>query len=201
LRGFAYLAKGKLEEAIADMEQAMQLHPMGKGTVCQFNLALAYQLSGNEQSAIRVLSDILASNSHNCDAYYQMGVVYESFQDGAAARRQWLRAVDCREAAVRSQANDADDYLEIAIARTRLGDAARAQAAELKALSIDPSLYFDTARLRSVQGRTDEALTLLERGEKNGLHDFAWVKLNPDLQSLSAQPRFMALLQRNLKGL
>ena len=170
LRGFAYLAKGKLEEAVSDMEQGIQLNP--KGTTCQFNLALAYQVSGNKQNAIKVLNDILAFDPQNCDAYYQMGLVYEAFQNGTDARRQWRRSVGCREAALRSQANDAGNYLEIAIARTRLGDAARAQAAELKALSIDPKLYFDTARLRSVQGRTDEALTLLERAEKNGLHDF-----------------------------
>lgn len=30
---------------------------------------------------------------------------------------------------------------------------------------------------------------------------YAWVKLNLDLQSLSTQPRFIALLHRNLKGL
>ena len=199
LRGFAYLAKGKLEEAVSDLEQSLQLNP--KGTLCQINLALAYQLSGKKQNAIKVLNDVIASDPRNCDAYYQMGLVHEAFQDGSAARRQWLRSVDCREAAVRSQANDAVDYLEMAIARTRLGDSARAQAAELKALSIDPKLYFDTARLRSVQGRTDEALTLLERAEKNGLHDFGWVKVNPDLRRLSPEPRFAALLQRNLKGL
>jgi tetratricopeptide (TPR) repeat protein len=199
LRGYAYLAKGKLEEAVSDMEQAIQLNP--KGTACQFNLAVAYVLSRNKQNAIKVLNDVLEFNPRNCDAYYQMGLVYEAFQDETDARRQWLRSVGCREAAVRSQANDAGNYLEMAIARTRLGDASHAQAAELKALSIDPKLYFDTARLRSVQGRADEALTLLERAEKNGLHDFGWVKLNPDLRSLSGEPRFVALLKRNLKGL
>jgi Flp pilus assembly protein TadD len=158
-------------------------------------------LSGNKQSAIKVLNDVLALDPQNCDAYYQMGVVYESFQDGTDARRQWRRSVGCREAAVRSRANDAGSYLELAIARTRLGDVSQAQAAELKALSIDPKLYFDTARLRSVQGRTDDALTLLERAEKNGLHDFGWVKLNPDLRGLSGDPRFVALVKRNLKGL
>jgi hypothetical protein len=93
------------------------------------------------------------------------------------------------------------DDLEIAIAQTRLGEAARAQIAEQRAYSIDPNLYFDTARLRSVQGRSEEALALLERVEKSGLNDFAWVKLNPDLQGLSSQPRFVALLRRHLKGL
>jgi len=52
-----------------------------------------------------------------------------------------------------------------------------------------------------VQGQTGAALTLLERAESAGLYDFAWVKLNPDLRSLSNQPRFMALLHRHLKGL
>ena len=197
--GYAYLGKGRLDEAVTDMEQALQLNP--RSAVTQFNLAVAYLLSGKQPSAIKVLKDVAAFDSQNCEAYYQMGVVYDSMRDPSGARRQWLRSIDCRQEALRSQPNDASDYLEIAIASARLGEAAQAQAAEEKARSIDPTLYFDTARLRSVLGRTEEALDLLERAEKNGLHDFAWVKVHPDLQSLSTQPRFVAMLHRNLKGL
>jgi serine/threonine protein kinase/tetratricopeptide (TPR) repeat protein len=198
-RGFAYLAKGKLEDAIRDLKQAAESAPRGAPT--RFNLALAYSLSGQEQSAIKVLNEILATGPHNCDAHYDLGRIYNSMNDRVDARREWMRAADCWEEALRSETKQASNYLELAIARTRLGQTAEAQAAEAKARSIDPNLYLATARLRALQGRTDEALAYLERGEKNGLHDFGWVKLNPDLQSLSTQPRFVALLHRNLKGL
>ena len=128
-------------------------------------------------------------------------MVYNSVNDRVGARREWMRSAECWQEDLKSATNQAQDYMEIAVARTRLGQTAEAQAAEAKARLIDPNRYLATARLRAIQGRTDEALTSLERGEKNGLHDFGWVKLNPDLQSLSAQPRFVALLHRNLKGL
>jgi tetratricopeptide (TPR) repeat protein len=198
LRGYAYLAKGRLDEAVKDLRRAGELNP--KFTNSRFNLAVAYLLSHRTQSALDVLNEILAIDPQNCDAPYYMGIVYDSMNDRADARRQWLHSVDCRQKALGLEGNDASDYLEVAIARTRLGDAAGARAAEERAHAIDPNLYLDTARLRSVQGRTNEALAVLERGEKGGLRDFAWVKLHPDLQSLSAQPRFVALLRRNLKG-
>jgi serine/threonine protein kinase/tetratricopeptide (TPR) repeat protein len=199
--GYAYLTKGQLDEAVRDLEQSNQLNPRSPAFVCEYNLAVADLLSGRNQNAIRVLNGILAIDPKACGANYYLGLVYESMHGGPEARRQWIRSVDCREEALRSQANDASDYIEIAIARARLGEAAQAQAAEEKAHSIDPNLYFDTARLRAVQGKTEEALALLERAEKSAFHDFGWVKVNPDLRSLSAEPRFVALLHRNLKGL
>ena len=199
LSGYAYLAKGQFGKAVRNLEQGVELEP--KSATCGFNLALAYSMSGQKQNAIKVLNQILAFDARNCDAHYNLGIVYDSMGDRPAAVREWRRSVDCQQEALRSQPNEAADYLEIAIARARLGDAVGAQSAEDKAHSLDPKLYFDTARLRSVQGRPGEALALLERAEKGGLHNFAWVKLNPDLGSLSTQPRFEALLHRNLKGL
>jgi serine/threonine protein kinase/tetratricopeptide (TPR) repeat protein len=199
--GYAYLAKGRLDEAVRDLEQSNRLSPRSPEFVCQYNLAVADLLSGRKQDAIKALNGILSIDPKECYANYYLGLVYESMQDATGARRQWLRSVDCRQEGLRSQPNDASSYLEIAIAQARLGEAAQSQAAEEKAHSIDPTLYFDTARLRSIQGRTDEALALLERAEKNGQHDFGWVKVNPDLQNVSTQPRFVALIRRNLKGL
>lgn len=198
-RGYAYLAKGRPEEGEKDLRRAVELEPTL--ILPRFNLAVGYLLSGPPQSALDVLHGILAVNPQNCQAYYYIGLAEDSDGDRASARKAWLHSVDCRREFLKTHAKEAPDYLEIAIAQTRLGHAAEAQAAEETASSINPKLFFDTARLRSVQGRTGEALTLLERAEKSGLHDFSWVKLNPDLQPLSAQPRFAALLRRHLKGL
>jgi eukaryotic-like serine/threonine-protein kinase len=197
--GYAYLAKGRLTEAVRDLQQSAELNPAA--STCLYDLAVAYSLSGQQENAIKILRKILAIDGRHCIAHYDLGIIYDSVGDKADARREWLRSVTCQEEELKSRPTDASDYLEIAIARTRLRDAAAAQNAETKARSINPKLYFETARLRAVQGQTGAALTLLERAENGGLHDFAWVKLNLDLQSLSTQPRFIALLHRNLKGL
>jgi len=197
--GYAYLAKGMLTEAVKDLEQSAELNPAA--STCLYDLAVAYSLSGQPENTIRILRKILAIEGSQCDAYYYLGIIYDSRRDKTAARREWLHAVSCQEEELKLRPNEASDYIEIAIARTRLGDAAGAQNAEAKARSIDTKLYFDTARLRAVQGQAGAALTLLERAETAGLHDFAWVKLNPDLRVLSTEPRFVALLHRNLKGL
>jgi tetratricopeptide (TPR) repeat protein len=199
LSGYAYLAKGQFGEAVRNLEQSVELGP--KSTICVFDLALAYSMSGQKQNAIKVLNQILSTDARNCDAYYNLGIVYDSMGDRPAAGREWLRAVECQQERLRSEPNEGAYYLEIAIARTRLGDAAGAQTAAEKARSLDQELYFGTARLRSLQGRPDEAVASLERAEKNGLTNFAWVKLNPDLQSLSTRPGFVAMLHRHLKGL
>ena len=199
-RGFAYLAKGKLPEATRDLNQSVEMDPRGL-LIIRLELAVAYLLSGQKQSAVKVLSDILAIDPHNCDALYDLGIVYDSLNDKAGARREWTRSLQCRREDLRAEQNQAEDYLEIAITLTRLGRTAEAQAAEAKARSMDPNQYVATARLWAIQGRTQEALASLERGEKKGLHPFAWMNSDPDLQSLSGQPRFVALLRRNLKGL
>ncbi len=197
--GYAYLAKGNLSEAVKDLEQAAELDPTA--VTCMYDLAVAYSDFGQKTNAITTLGKILRIDPQNCDAHYNLGIVYDSTGDRSAARREWLRSVSCHEQALNSQPDEASDYLEIAIARTRLGDLSGAHSAENKAQRIDPKLYFDTARLRSIQGRIGEALELLERAEMGEVRDFAWVKLNPDLRNLSTQPRFRALLHRHLKGL
>lgn len=197
--GYAYLAKGRRDEAVSDLRQAVDLNARLLPAI--YDLAVAYLLSGQGESAVKVLDGLVAFNPRSCDAYYYLGLAYNSLHQNSDARRQWLQSVDCLQEVLKSPANEAADYLQIAIARTRLGDAAGAQAAEEKARAMDPALYFDTARLRAVQGKTEEAVALLERAEKNGLHNFAWVKLNPDLQGLAGEPRMQAMLQRNLKGL
>ena len=197
--GYAYLAKGRLGEAVRDLEQSAELNPAA--STCLYDLAVAYSLSGRPENAIKILRKILAIDGRHCIAHYDLGIIYDSAGDTATARHEWLRSVSCQEEELKSRPGDASDYMEIAIARTRLQDAAGAQNAESKARLIDPKLYFDTARLRAVQGETGAALALLERAETGGMHDFAWVKLNLDLRSLSTEPRFIALLHRNLKGL
>jgi tetratricopeptide (TPR) repeat protein len=196
--GYAHLGKGRLDEGVSDLLKADDLDP--KFIPSRYDLALAYLLSGDNENAIKILNEIVAIDPKACDAHYYMAIAFDAINQKSDARRHWLQSVDCQQETLKLRANSPSSYLAIALARTRLGDTAGARAADEKAHSIDPAFYFDTARLRSLQGRTEEALGLIERAEKNGYHDFTWAKLNPDLRSLSTQPRFQAVLHRTLKG-
>jgi len=123
--------EGAITEAVRDLEQSAELNPAA-GT-CLYDLAVAYSLSGHQENAIGILRKILAIEGSHCDAHYYLGTIYDSTRDKAAARREWLHSVSCQEEELKSRSNEVSDYIEIAIARTRLGDAAGAQNAETKA--------------------------------------------------------------------
>ena len=100
---------------------------------CRYDLAFAYLLSGQKQSAIKALNGILAIDAPKL---YTRTITWElpmtTLDERSDARLQWLHSVNCLQGALRSQPNKAVDYLDLAMARTRLGDAAGALSAEEK---------------------------------------------------------------------
>jgi len=200
--GYAYCGKGRLEEGVRDLRRAVELDPQNPQTLnYRYDLAVAYLLEKRNPEAAEVLNGILAKDRRECQAYYFLGLVHDVEGDKASARSQWLRSIDCVQESLRGDPKNGSKRVELAIALTRLGQAREAEAEEQRALAMDANLHFDIARLRCAQGKTGEALDSLERAEKNLFQDFVWIKINPDLQSLAGQPRFVALLRRHLQGI
>ncbi len=64
------------------------------------------------------------------------------------------------------------------------------------AAALDPKneeALYDVACSYSVEGRTDAALTMLERAVAEGFRDFAWMGRDSDLDSIRTDPRFVAI--------
>ena len=59
--GYAHLGKGRLDEAVSYLLKADELDP--KFLPARYDLAVAYLLSGHNESAIKVLNEIVAIGS------------------------------------------------------------------------------------------------------------------------------------------
>jgi tetratricopeptide (TPR) repeat protein len=202
---YAYLGKGDLKEAERAFQSAMGLNAL---PATQYNFVLTLLLDHQIRRAIEVLNGMVENNQQECPAYYYLGVAHSLVSDPNAARRQWTRAAGCYRNFIRSHPEMAEENIELAITLTRLGETAAASIAARKARpeqtdpdskSADANFHFDMARLYAVQGMPDEAMHSFERAEQLGFKDYVYAKAHPDLQSLSGNPRFLAMIRRHVK--
>ena len=56
--------------------------------------------------------------------------------------------------------------------------------------------YVDLARIASVRGEIDEAVSWMERAYAHGRRDVGFLRLDPPLENVRRDPRFQRLLQR-----
>lgn len=67
----------------------------------------------------------------------------------------------------------------------------------MEALALDPdnaTNVYNMACIKSLKGKTDDAMTYLERAADAGFTDFIHIEQDADLQSLRALPRYKALI-------
>ena len=64
----------------------------------------------------------------------------------------------------------------------------------------DPIIHYNLACSYSLLGRIDEALQALEQAIAYGYSDFRYVQLDPDLENLRGDPRYVSLLEGALRG-
>jgi hypothetical protein len=56
--------------------------------------------------------------------------------------------------------------------------------------------YVDMARIASVRGQVDEAISWMEEAYAHGRRDVGLLRLDPPLENVRRDPRFLRLLQR-----
>ena len=202
---YAYLGTGEWKEAERAFESAMRLNAL---PVTQYNFVLTLLLDRQFPRAMEVLNGMIANNQGECPAYYYMGLAQSLAGDSNAGRKQWIQAAGCYRSFIQSHPERAEENIALAITLTRLGETAAASIAARKARPepavpgskfADADFQFDLARLYTVQGMPDEAMQSLEHAEQLGFKDYVFAKAHPDLQSLSGNPRFLALMRRHIK--
>ena len=75
----AYLQKHMNDEAVAELQKAVQLS--GDSPTCVANLARAYVASGNRSEAERLLSDLKKRSSHGYSHASEIAVIYAALGD------------------------------------------------------------------------------------------------------------------------
>jgi tetratricopeptide (TPR) repeat protein len=136
---------------------------------------------------------------NNSEGNEKLKLAMVEFARYVASRSTLREQHDIIDRKLRQNPKDAEMQMERARVLARLGQTANALAAREQAVSLDPTDLIAFAQVSSALGRTNEALDRLELAMKKGFKNYVWLKVQPDLQNLSDQPRFQALLAQYLK--
>ncbi len=155
----------KLDEAVADLHQALTLKP--KGYQPYPLLAKAYRKDNRLDKAIALLDEAIAQQPQMADLYRDRAHLHWYRQDSDAALADFEHALRLEPRANRSH-DDLHQRAAILYGNRRYSDAIRECDAALKIRSDSPLVHLLRARALSQLERYAEAVQALEQYEKNG---------------------------------
>ena len=194
---YAYIGADSLDKAVTALEQALVFDAEFKYGLELLGHVLWFE--GRFDEALVMFARVLAADPDVVEPHYYMGIVYQSKGAGANARDHFDRFRRVSQWRTEDNPDNAGYFFDLARALTRLGQTRGGRVAGERAAGIEPTAYFDLARLYSVQGRTDEAFDLLDDAAAAGFRDFIVLKYHPDFKNLRGDPRLVQLLGMYLK--
>src|SRR5579863_8785599 len=154
--GLLAAGEGRIEEAIADFQQALRLSP--DHLIAVNNLGGAYRQSKRWDEAQHAYERALALAPANAEANYGLGMVYAQKDDTARAEQYLKRALE-----LRPDYPEALNNLGILYLRTQRRDAALASFQEAIRLNPDfDQAYLNLARVHAIEGNVDLARSVLQ---------------------------------------
>ncbi|HJQ24180.1 MAG TPA: winged helix-turn-helix domain-containing protein [Blastocatellia bacterium] len=185
-----YLAlMGRFDEALAEMKQAAQLDPLTPFVV--IHPGLPTFLAGRYDESIAYALKGLEIDPNVRMIHIDLGLTYAMKGDYAKGIAELQRAIELGDHSPAAQTN-------LAFAYARAGDRTAAQQRLKQALS-SPNGYvvpYFVATVYAALGDQEQAFAWLEKAYNERSIYLAWLKTDPRLDSLRADPRFADLLRR-----
>jgi DNA-binding winged helix-turn-helix (wHTH) protein/TolB-like protein/Flp pilus assembly protein TadD len=188
------LGSGRLDEAILEMRRARQLDPVS----LTINAALGsmYNFARQYDEAIRQLQRTLAMDPNFSLARYNLGLAYahKGMYEQSIAEFQRAQQLD-------PDTTDAVEALGYVYAVTGRKNEARKVLAELQetAKRREVSRYH-IALIYAALGKKDQAFEWLERAAADHSLQAIYLRFDPQLDMLKADPRFNDFLRRHDLG-
>ena len=197
--GWAYIAKGQLQEAETVFGRSAKQFP--KFFLNRYRLGMTHRFERRWEAALRAFDEILALDPAECVAHYEIAVTRGLMGEYDAARGDLSRAQRCLEHELHKDPKDASGHMLLALVLTRLGRPVAAAAAERQGLSLDPTLQVEAAAILAASGQEEQALSRLEAAVEKGYNNFVWIMAHAEFQRLRQNPRFDQLLRSHLKAM
>jgi tetratricopeptide (TPR) repeat protein len=213
--GWAYIGVDSVAAAAVAFERAVALNP--EYTLARARLGHAHRLLGEYERAVDAFEEIARLDPDDTSIFYDLGVTFSLAGDRGRMTENLTRS---REAIAREAVDGAPApaFFQLATVAMRLGDSVAAADAEARGLAalanadafglayaqgrrratLDERGYFELAALRSVQGRSEQALIAIDSAFAGGFTNYIWLLLHPDFQGLRDDGRFRDRLDQAL---
>jgi len=190
--GADLLKQGRLDEAIAEFQRAVEVDPAY--AAAQFNLGYAYQRRDRIDDAIAQYKKALQLEPGNVLGLNNLGVLYDKkglYDEAIATYEQALR-IDPANATVQGNlANARKDKATIQEREARIADARK----ETDARPKDPRAAYNLARVYAALDMKEQALEWLSKALGLGFDDIGFLRDDPALAGLKNDPRLTRLLE------
>ena len=196
-RGFAVSLSRRYDEARKEFETAIRLNP--KQFEAHYLYARACFQEGKLEEAVRHYEDAARVRPED----YQVPILMAAPLKGLGREQEMLAALRRGlEVAERHLELNPDDVRALYLgagALLQLGERERGLDWNRRARAMDPedpTVLYNVACGYANAGEKEEALACIEKAIQNGFGHKEWLENDSDLDSLRAEPRFQAMLQR-----
>lgn len=190
--GASLLQQGKMDEAIAEFQKAVDLDP--KYAAAHLNLAYAYDRQGQLDMALAQYQKVIDLQPENLFAHNNLGVLYDKqgrYEEAIAAFEQVLQIDPSNATALQNLENAKKSRGIVEEREERFAQARK----EVEARPDDPRAAYELGRLHASFGEKDQALKWVAKALELGFDDFKFLKDDPALASLRDDPRFTRLVE------
>lgn len=196
-RGLALAFTRRAEESEQEFEAAIRLNP--KLFEAHYFHGRALLQQGKFAEAARSFEEACRIRPDDYQVPHFLAGAYQGLGRQAEASATYGRALQLVERHLELNPEDSRALSLGAVAAVQQGQQERGLEWARRALVIDPEdsgMLYNMACFFAVQGEHDEAISCLEKAVQLGFGLREWVENDTDLESLRADPRYQAVLQR-----
>jgi serine/threonine protein kinase/tetratricopeptide (TPR) repeat protein/TolB-like protein len=194
--GIIYARQSLWDNAITEFKKAIQLHP---SPTAYNSLATAYFYAGRHAEAISMFEKAVEMDPTDPVLVGNLADEYRQAKLKEKAQEAYDRAIQLAYRQLQINPRDAKTLGSLALYHAREGKLAEALEFIRRARTYDASdnqLMYDEAVVYALAGRTQDALTALQRALGNG-YSVEEARSDPDLATVRALPRFADLLKKH----
>ena len=194
-RGLAVSLSGRYDEADTEFEMAMKLDP--KSFEAAYFYARSCVAQGKNEEAAKWFERAIAVRPDDYAALALLATVYQALGRADESIQASRRAYDTARKHLELTPDDPRALYMGAMSLSALGETDKARDWNRRALAMDPddpSVLYNIACAFAVEGQKQEAISTLKKAIDNGFGHWSWIEHDTDLDSLRAEPDFLAML-------